>query len=602
MLIFANPYILKAQTKSDSSSIYKKIEKKSQKFKVTKWLYHSIFNDKYITDKDGPSIVIQKKLRNPFVSYKGYMVRNISIVVLDPFGYSVNEFYGKSLDRFEILGNKYHITTKEIIIKNLLLFKANETLDPLELSESERILRLSPYIYDARIYVQKTIAAVNDSVDVLVVVQDKWTITATSGFDINAPDITIYDKNIIGLGNQYTQDVFWNASDKYVSTAGKYSIYNIKRSFITATALYNTAKEHQKIGLSFERLFYSPLARWAGGISYVINDSFNKQTNIEQNTTQTYNIRFNTFDVWSAHSFPLSQNKSSSINKRTSNLVLGARYFKVNYFDRPSFAIDSNLINRDQSLYLANFGFSQRKYYRDRYLFRYGANEDIPEGVSSEILFGVMKKEITSLWYYTGFKVGIGQHIEDVGYLSGSLAYGTFYRHDNIGLSVLNLDAMYFTDLIKKQKWYFRQFIRFKLVEGFDREKYEYLNINGGQMYGFSSPALIGNSKMLLNFEFVMYAPYKLLGFQFAPVIFVGFAGLADNFGGILSNTIYESYAIGLLIRNEYLLSNTFQFSIGLYPFMPGNPAFSIKGNPIGNYDVRARDYFISKPDLVSYQ
>ena len=128
------------------------------------------------------------------------------------------------------------------------------------------------------------------------------------------------------------------------------------------------------------------------------------------------------------------------------------------------------------------------------------------------------------------------------------------------------------------------------------------LNLNGTEMYGFNSPTLTSNAKIVLNLEFVMYSPYKLLGFQFSPVLFLGMASINKNYIAMLNSRIYQAYAIGLLIRNEYLVSNTFQVSIGLYPYMPGSSNYLIKTNPITNYEVRAKDFFISKPEKVAYQ
>jgi hypothetical protein len=70
----------------------------------------------------------------------------------------------------------------------------------------------------------------------------------------------------------------------------------------------------------------------------------------------------------------------------------------------------------------------------------------------------------------------------------------------------------------------------------------------------------------------------------------------------MFSNTFYQAFAVGVLIRNEYLVSSTFELSIGFYPFMPGTDNNSFAANPISNYNIKARDYFITKPELVLYK
>ena len=601
IIIIACPQFILAQIKKDTANFYYKLEIKANKYKLTSWIYDVVFEDFNPNDTLKPIVVFKKKTINPFIKFNGKKIRDIQIIVLDPFGYSVNEFYSNTPDCFEKLGNKYHTTTKEQVIRNLLLFKPNKVLDAIELSESERILRLSPYIFDARIYLLKSKSVNNDSIDVLVVTQDRWTTTANSGFDFAAPNILINDKNILGFGHQYTQGLAWDATDEYITTSGKYSIFNIKKSFVGATVFYSTTNENKQVGASIERLFFSTLTKWAGGLSVTKNNTIYQQIfNVSE--IKKYDLVYNTLDLWGAKSFPFTQKQMSASDKRSINIVTGARYFYKQVNDRPSFAIDSDRINSNESLFLLSFGFSQRKYYRDRYLFRYGANEDIPEGNKVELIGGTLNKEGAPLFYYTGIKLGTGKHIDNFGYLSVGGGYGTFYNANTINLGVVNLNAFYFSDLIKRKKWFFRQFVRFNLIEGIARANYESLNINGPQMYGFSNPNLVNKSKVILNFEFVMYSPFKIIGFQFAPVLFYGIATLGNNITTLINNKYFHAMAIGVLIRNEYLVSNTFEISLGFYPYIFGNSDFTFIGNPISNYNVKANDYFINKPDLVLYE
>lgn len=600
-LFVVSPKFILSQITKDTSNFYYKLEIKANKYKLTSWVYYVVFEELIPNDSIAPTILMNKKNVNPFLKFQGKKIRNINIEVLDPFGYSVNEFYGKTPDYFERIGNKYHITSKDKIVRNLLLFKSNQPINALELSESERILRLSPYIFDARIYIQKSFSVNNDSIDILVVTQDRWTATVTSDFNLASPDLVFNEKNILGYGHQFSQGLAWNATDKHITTTGKYSINNIKKSFVGLTAFYATNKENKQIGAIIERLFFSPITKWAGGIGVSKNNTFYQQT-FSETTINKYPLIFNTLDIWGAKSFELNKKNMLAIDKQNIKLITGIRYFNKQIFERPSFIIDTDQINRNESMFLINIGISQRKYYRDRYLFRYGANEDIPEGNMLELVMGTMNKELSSTNYYTGIKFGTGKHINDFGYISIGGGYGTFYNANTINSGVINFDAFYFSDLINRKRWYFRQFVRFKIIEGINRANYETLNINGSQMYGFSSPKLLNKSKMILNLEFVMYAPYKIIGFQFAPVLFYGFAGIGTNFGTMFSSTFYQAFALGLLFRNEYLVSNTFEISLGIYPYMPGSSDFTIKENPISNYDIKARDYFINKADLVSYQ
>jgi hypothetical protein len=598
------PYYALAQ-QPDTTDLYYKLHKKAHKHKVTRWIYEGIFRDPIVTNDTFHSIKDAQKV-NPFLAYQGKVVRNIRVVSLDPFGLSVNDTLRQHPTSFETMGNKYHVNTRKYIIRNILLFKPNRKLDPLEISESERLLRVYPYVNDARIYVLTANSGNNtDSVDITVVVQDKWSTIIGSSFDVNNPNIKIVERNLFGLGHQLEEGVAWHNSEQEISTFGKYTIFNLGHTFINPSVFYSSEEANNTLGVALDRPFYSALAKWAGGASYTRSYTLMKTIENEDEENEiitSYPVNFRTEDVWIAKSFPVTEKKTASINKRSDNYMIGLRYYHVNYSARPSFSIDTNRLNRSHTMILNNLGFSKRKYYKDRYLFRFGANEDIPEGYSIEYVHGLLNKEASSLWFYSGLKLATGRHYDHLGYLSAGISYGTFYNRTFIGSGVLNADIYYFSDLLAGGRWFFRQFSRWQYTQGIDRLSYESVNINGKQMYGFSSDELSAKSKMVLNLEFVMYAPYQFIGFKFAPVILCGFARSGNGINALWDGRTYQAYALGLLIRNEHLITNTFEVSIGLYPYVPGNGNYLIKLDPVGSYNVKARDYNIGKPELVPYQ
>jgi hypothetical protein len=55
------------------------------------------------------------------------------------------------------------------------------------------------------------------------------------------------------------------------------------------------------------------------------------------------------------------------------------------------------------------------------------------------------------------------------------------------------------------------------------------------------------------------------------------------------------------MLRNENLLTSTFQFSIGAYPYLPSNGKFDLKYNPIASFTLRVRAFSVTKPEFVTY-
>lgn len=584
------------QTDTATTEFYKNLKETTGKRAWTRWLFKISLRSTVPVVDDSTEITIKKapKLsKNPFYQYRGKPIQTVRVIVLDPFGGSVNQFYGTRPDFLERVGNRLHIATKEKVVRNLLLFKEGSSADPLRLSESERLLRLSPSIFDARIYIYKV--GKTDSLDVLIVVQDKWSLISWSAFNINAPDIGLRENNFLGVGHQFQQQIVWNLNDPYPALHGRYGVYNFGKSYIQGNVYYTSSPTLNLYGASLLRPFYSPITVWAGGVGAMRSHRIQPATLTEA----TYPLAFTLTEVWAARSFQAKQKGIGLSDARTNRYILGAGIYTTTFNIRPS-GYSQDYLN--EQLFLINFGFSRRTYYRDRYLFRYGANEDIPEGFALEFIEGMQVKESYPGSYYSGVRLSAGKHLDHLGYVSASLGMGASLNTQTIHSGVLNMGLFYFTDLWNVNRWKFRQFMRFNLIQGVNRAPNEQLNINGTQMYGFSSESLTAQSKAILNVELLMYTPYKWLGFQFAPVLFAGFASVGSDMSLLFKTPFYQAYALGILIRNEYLIASTFQLSIGLYPIMPGSSDYTIKGNPISGYNVRATDYFITKPERIAYQ
>jgi hypothetical protein len=96
--------------------------------------------------------------------------------------------------------------------------------------------------------------------------------------------------------------------------------------------------------------------------------------------------------------------------------------------------------------------------------------------------------------------------------------------------------------------------------------------------------------------------PYQIIGFQFAGILFAGFAKIGNTPGALSGSPVYQAYGIGLLIRNEYLVINTIQISLSYYPIVPGKSPDQFQFNPGSISDVKFTDFSLSKPDFLGYQ
>ena len=584
----------KKREKKDSLAVYKKIQRIASKRKFTHLLYQAIFTD------SASGLLLSPKVKNDnYDNYKGKIIRKIEIISLDPFGTSVDD-PDRKIDRSLVkTGNKLHSKSKEIIIKNQLLVKKGDTLDPLSLRESERILRRTTYIRDAKISIDP-VRNSNDSIDVVVVVQNLWSLLLTLDSDGPYYTVSLKETNFLGLGQGFQNGLtFRPDSLTHAVLNGSYTIPNIRRSFITATAYYSTSTNNSVRGISVNRIFYSPLAKWAGGGDEILVNSINPYIMVDSFQLGRP-IESRHHDYWLGRSFKIHHGYSDE--DRSSRLVVAGRLLNIYYNQRPNSLVDTLHIFQNSTFYLGSIGYSTRKYYKDEYIFRFGVNEDVPEGSLFALIGGVENKEL-SLNYYVGAKTAAGKHFDNKGYISGGLEYGTFLKSVKPERGVINVDLSYISDRLIINRYGVRQFIYYHLTQGLDREVYESVNINGNKgLYGFESNTLKGKSKMYLNLQTIIYTPWNLIGFQFAPVVFAGFGMMDKNNAFSLQNTIYQVYGVGVLVRNENLIINSFRFSFAFYPNEPGRPGVDFRINPFGAYDLRFNDFFLSKPSPVSYQ
>lgn len=581
--------------KKDSLRVYKSLKRWAYKHKVTRMAYDATFKDP--EPKEYPALPAshEEKNVNPYLKYKNKMIRQINVTVFDPFGYSIYDTLSHSTNGLERAGNRIHTRTRKFVIINRLLFHKNDTVDALAISETERILRQSPFVNDARIVI---IPLKNkDSVDVNIIVLDKFPITVPFGVSDISGFARFQNQNLFGWGQQFQQRVGFKRPDVF-EYSGSYGIANLDNSYISANADYNSNITGTSVNLGFNRGFFSPLSKWAGGINQNYSWRYFDYVPLGDTVKKRLDLDTYTYDIWAGRSFKLSKEKS--LFNQSTNILGGLRYYKTFFTQRPSRSIDSNYAFQNTAAFIGNIGFAVQQYYKEKFIYRFGANEDVPEGLILQFIYGGIKKEHEKLRYYTGFEIAKAKHY-DIGYVSATFAQGIFFNRAVNNDITTNFKLNYFSDLLRNGRWFYRQFLNFNLVHGENKLSGETINIQPDELYGFNGTELSGNTKMTLTSETVAYLPYNLLGFHFAPVLMMGFAMLGDPLHPVLESRLYQSYSLGMMFRNENLLSSTFQISFGLYPFLPNGRNTVFIYNPVTSFTLRVRLFEFSRPEFVSY-
>lgn len=595
------------QSIKDSTNIYNRIERYSEKRRFTKKIHRLIFR----STKNKPRKEVSKRKRD-YSALEGKPIRNVIITTKDPFGFSFSDSTETANSWVEKTGNQVHIKSKEFAIRNFLLLKEHEDLDTLLLDESERLLRSQQFIREVKI----TASAVknSDSVDVNILALDSWSLTPQGTFSTTENKLTLKEYNIVGTGHQLNFSFANRLTDGRNAYTGIYKVPNFKNSFISAEVRYkNDFNGFFQKSAFIEREFYSPFTRWAAGL--YVDEQFRKVELLNpENEYDDQNFKYISQDYWFGHSYRLF--KGNSEKERSTNLITSIGFLDVNYKESPTAVYDSINFFTDETRYLATIGISSRQFIQDEFIFNDGITEDVPVGRVYALTGGIQNKNDENR-LYLGARASFGNYF-NWGYISSNFEVGSYFNGSSTEQTAFSFQANYFTNLLSLgQRWKMRQFVKPQFIIGLDRKNSigdrlsidenarfngnygsDYRRRAGARIAGFNSD-LTGTEKYVLELQTQFYAPWEIVGFRLNPFL--------NYTGGLLKNTnqgtnnLYSSFGIGFIIRNDYLVFNNFQLSFSFFPEIPGRGNNLIKTNSFETEDFGFQNFNLGKPRTIIY-
>jgi hypothetical protein len=442
------------------------------------------------------------------------------------------------------------------------------------------------------------VARTTDSIDIHIRVLDKWSFIPDAEVSAARLSFGFTENNFAGFGHGFKNGYTWNRSNGKNAFATNYSIPNIRNSYVSTTLYYNIDEyDNFGTGVTIERPFFSPLARWAGGM--ILAEQFRKDSFPDPVFGQVMrNLKFNTQDYWAGTSNRIF--KGENEDERTTNAIFAGRYLRIRYLEKPDEMHDLLHKYSNEDFYLAGTGISTRKYVADNYIFNFGFIEDVPVGKVLGITGGYQRRSTTGR-LYLGARASFGTYY-GWGYLSPTIEYGTFFHGPNLEQGVFTLGANYFSNLYEIGKWRVRQFIKPQVTLGLNRFSYDSLTINNENgIRGFSGSSQ-GTKKIVLTLQTQSYAPWNAGGFRFGPYMICSLGMLGNDTSGFKNSPVYTQLGIGALIKNDYLVLSNFQVSVAYYPSIPGKGYSVVKGNAFVTTDFGFRDFIFGKPEIVAFQ
>jgi hypothetical protein len=601
-------------TKNTDSTKYKALEQFSRKSKLTRTLHRLLF--KPILKESTPA-VDHGTAENHNQWAEGKIIRGIKIATLDPFGYSITDSLVHP-DLFLLnAANSIHVKTHSLVIKNLLLFRENQRYDSLLVKESARLVRSRDYVRDVYI---TTLPVSDDSVDVYIRVSDVWSIVPYYLGTNTQLGLGIRDINFVGSGNSLDVKSVWKQPKNDNVTHLSYYMSNIRNSYISLNIQYLFSlnsnirnvmdydyyfyspvsdnpdymfSRNRNITRSIEllRSFYSPLAKWAGGVFY--GRIMTTQSYLALDSLKYISAFTNVQDYWAGRSWQL--NKRVLPGESIMSLVVSARLVKARTPRRSQEAIDANIFNT-HNYYFGSISLNSRKYLLDRYIFNYGKIEDVPVGRLLGFTVGKDAEKKSRIYY--GINAASGNY-HDFGYLSIHLAYGTFRSGNKFEQGTLTGRIDYYTRLLSAGNWKLRQFVRPSFIFGINNFPSGNSPLHIG-IKGFEAVESLSSYLVILSLQTQSYAPWDIGGFRFGPYAFIHMGLLGEQPPAkITTGRFYSLFGVGVLIRNDYLMFNTFQISLSFYPFIPGRGYNIFKTNAYKASDYGFRNFEVTKPGIV---
>jgi len=578
----------------DSEEFYDSLKNKAKRNYITGLLYDFLIEEESSNALSSSNTIDQYS--TPYESYRGRPIRKIGIRQMDVFDSYLQDTTGAS-QWYKEVGNWIHVPTHRSIIRENLLFSPGDTLDPGLLKDNGRIIRNLQHIKDARFIVSPAQEA-GDSVDVIVLTQDLW----AKGFDvnlesINSGEIQFFDNNFFGMGHKFQANLifdYFKPSNPGIETL--YKVNNIQGTFIQGRLYYLNAFETNRYGIELKRDFYSYKTRMAGGMS--VFRTHTRKNIVQQDTTfhQTQ-LDFINHDFWYGYAFPL--NSSNDFFKNRNRLVLSARYRDDRYFEHPEVTERYNYRFHDNQLYMGKISFSRENFYKSALIYGFGRTEDIPVGDLVSYTLGWEKDQFFRR-FYSGLHLKHGQFIPNFGYLSAGIHAGGFIYEDHIEQGAIRFESQYISKLFTVNGLKIRQFFNLDYTRGINRFPEEDLGFDQYKdIRGFFNGGLYGDKKLVLQTETVGFTNLYYYGFRLALYGFfdVGFLGPEDRF--ILRNRMRSGFGLGVRLRNENFVFNTFQIRLGYYPTL--NNDRQLLFNLSGDKTLSPKGYVPDPPRVVEF-
>jgi hypothetical protein len=539
-------------------------------FKKKGWigkLARSITTD---TVKDDNLIRIDYLYRH----FRGRVIRSIEVKRID-FGVPINDTSQSFKNRLTRLADRFHYTTREYVIRKNLFFRENDRLVPILLADNERHLRDQPYVNDVRIVV-KRVPGTTDSVDIVVLTKDVLSMGGKFKMSsLTKVETAVREDNLGGTGDKFEVGAFFDEKrSRKVGFGSEYTMRNIDGTFIDgqfgfrdyANAFNTFDKQEKTIYAQFIKPLVNPYMKW----TYALEGAWHKNVNLYMsdslfqmdNRYQYYNI-----DAWIGFNKSAPRLNKASDNDRLRTLI--SLRFLHNEFRTVPIKYETEYFYQyaDLTGILGSISIFRQDFYKTQYVYGFGRNEDVPEGIDFSITGGWTNKN-ARIRPYTGLDLQINYFSKKRNYYNYILKVGGYqYQKKYEDISILGVVEFFSRLKDLGKRWKQRTFITVGLTTQIRKQLAEPLLLES--QYGlpeYQNIHLGGDHRLTLKAETVMFNNWRLANFRFAPFVFGNASLLTPEGEPVIKTKFYNSLGAGMRTRNESLVFGTLELRGFFFP------------------------------------
>lgn len=540
-----------------------------------------------------------RKSEDIFKPYSGKVIRKIYIEQID-----FDKFYdGANKVRHFIadVGDKLHANTRREVIRNNLFIREGRLLNAYKVADNERYLRDLEFILDARIEVQPVTGT--DSVDLVVITRDVFSVGG-EGVPRRADkyEFGIYDANLAGWGQRlaYTGLIDYQRNPQY----GQEFLYrknSVLGSLVNATLGYTSINTGSSYGRENERAFYlklsrplvSPYTRLAGGIEI----SRNLSDNVYGRADSLFlDYTYNVYDLWTGYNIGIN-NMVQNRNRH----FFAVRWFHQDFRKVPKQAfVAADADYHDNSYVLGEFTVFRQDFYKARYIYGFGRTEDVPYGYSASVSVG-QARQLGLRRLYVGGELTQKVVDDDGDFYELSAQGATYLRKGELEDITLLLSSSWYSKLLRLKKYKVRQYVKTSYAIELNPVVNDLLKLgNEFGVRGFNTDSLQGEQRLGVTSETLIFTHWKLLGFHFAPLVFVDMALIPPLKRHLFYDKPYLGVGAGMRTRNENLIFGTIEGRFTYYPRITGNVS-RFKIDFSFNLRVKYSDTFVRAPSFLQF-